>query len=615
MREFASGKAEICLRRSIVAAILLICLASLTASFAGGLWMVGKRETTAFEGEMRRLTLAAAAADSSGTAAPARAKGIAAALRSLSGARAMLFSADGRVLADSLYPGKASPAADRVLTASSYPETAALLRQPAQGSAQTVSGGPLRLSVATAAFLPDGGLLRVTAVFYPWDTGMPAVLLAFALGLFVLLVLLPPVSAGLYERVFQAFAQIRDSLRRVKNGDARVEEDVPAWMERDELVPLFRGIEEFVQELSGNLTVAIEARRRMESLFNTMSEGLVVLDPQLRVLLLNRSAAAFLGADASAAGQNLLMLTRLQPVVNAVQQARGTGAHSTFDCDAPAQPGRILRFFVSPMRQADRPAPDGGVFLLITDVTAVRKTEQIRSDFIANASHELKTPLTTIRGFAELLDSGLVTDAKKSRHYLTMIRQESDRLLLLINDILKLSALESMALDAGGAPVSLRRIAEDAAESLQLQAKERGVSIAVTGDAGTLHASADNLTQLCINLIDNAVKYNRPGGRVDVKVQTVQLSVSLTVADTGIGIPPEAQSRVFERFYRVDKSHSRRQGGTGLGLSIVKHIVGLYRGKITLESEPGRGTTIRVELPAGGNMPGGALPLPSKQNE
>jgi two-component system phosphate regulon sensor histidine kinase PhoR len=229
----------------------------------------------------------------------------------------------------------------------------------------------------------------------------------------------------------------------------------------------------------------------------------------------------------------------------------------------------------------------------------VRRTEQIRSEFVANASHELKTPLTAIKGFAELIRSGMIKNPQKESEYLSLICSETERMIDLINDILHLSELESISEDTGESNVSLLAIAEKVRESLSIQAEGKDVTVTVSGDAGILNANPDRLTQLVLNLLDNAIKYNRSGGSVSVIVRQLRNAVTLTVSDTGIGIPPEAKDRVFERFYRVDKSRSRKIGGTGLGLSIVKHIVSLYHGRIDLKSEVGKGTVIEVTIPSG----------------
>ena len=195
------------------------------------------------------------------------------------------------------------------------------------------------------------------------------------------------------------------------------------------------------------------------------------------------------------------------------------------------------------------------------------------------------------------MESGIITDHEKISKYLSLIRSETERMIIIISDILNLSELESLEKDTGKTQVSMLAVAGKAAESLSIQAGEKNVTITVSGDNGILEANPNRMAQLVINLIDNAVKYNLDGGSVIVTVRQHDDSVSLTVADTGEGIPPESIGRVFERFYRVDKSRSRKMGGTGLGLSIVKHIVGLYKGKINLKSKIGKGTVVKVTLP------------------
>jgi two-component system phosphate regulon sensor histidine kinase PhoR len=272
--------------------------------------------------------------------------------------------------------------------------------------------------------------------------------------------------------------------------------------------------------------------------------------------------------------------------------------HLSVDYTPPFGPNRIFQVFISPLRQPGPEKDDAsGVLLLLSDVSSVRKTEKIRSDFVANASHELKTPLTAIRGFTELIQSRTVTDPEQVQRYLDLIRKESDRLILLIADVLRLSELEGRALDSGISAVSLRIIAQKAALSLRGQAQEKSVTLNVEGDAGMLRANPDRMMQLFLNLMENAVKYNKIGGSVNVLITDSMDTVKFSVKDTGIGIPPEDKERVFERFFRVEQSHSAKIPGTGLGLSIVKHIVELYGGNLGLQSEPGQGTTVTVTFP------------------
>lgn len=224
------------------------------------------------------------------------------------------------------------------------------------------------------------------------------------------------------------------------------------------------------------------------------------------------------------------------------------------------------------------------------------KLQSSRSEFTANVTHELKTPLTSIKGFTDMILSGIVTDPEDERRFITMIGVEADRLILLINDVLKLSELESVAISRPTESAQMLSAAQDVAELLRPTAGD--VTISVEGQECAANISAGRLRELIMNLVSNAVKYNVPGGSVTISVgRSGEDQVFLRVADTGIGIPAQAQPHVFERFYRVDKGRSKKAGGTGLGLAIVKHITALYNGTIQMESEVGRGTVITVTLP------------------
>ena len=220
-----------------------------------------------------------------------------------------------------------------------------------------------------------------------------------------------------------------------------------------------------------------------------------------------------------------------------------------------------------------------------------------RSEFTANVTHELKTPLTSIKGFTDMLSSGMVSKQEDQKRFLTMISVEVDRLSTLVDDILTVSELETVAGITGTERASLMSITRDVAAILQPQAEKAGVRLNVTGGEVEGCIAPDRFKEVAINLMENAIKYNRTGGRVTVTVGQAEGKARFVVADTGIGIPEESQSRVFERFYRVDKGRSRAAGGTGLGLAIVKHIVALYEGSIRLASVVGSGTTVSVTLP------------------
>ncbi len=221
-----------------------------------------------------------------------------------------------------------------------------------------------------------------------------------------------------------------------------------------------------------------------------------------------------------------------------------------------------------------------------------REREGMRQEFTANVSHELKTPLTTISGYAEMIESGMARQEDVER-FAAKIRQEASRMLTLIGDILRLSRLDEDQLPAPKAPVDLRNLAMECVDSLTPAARKSGVAVSVSGDACVVQGDQEELWELVYNLVDNAIRYNRSGGSVQVRLT----AHAITVADTGIGIPAEHQDRVFERFYRVDKSRSRSTGGTGLGLSIVKHVAGRHGAAIRMESTKGEGTSITVTFP------------------
>jgi two-component system phosphate regulon sensor histidine kinase PhoR len=231
------------------------------------------------------------------------------------------------------------------------------------------------------------------------------------------------------------------------------------------------------------------------------------------------------------------------------------------------------------------------------DITETVKAEGVRRDFSANVSHELKTPLTTIKGFGELFENGLLTDVEDVKKYGAMIERESERLLFLINDIIRLSEIEEKT-EKVVSPIDLRNSTEYAINLLIPKAQTKDISIKLNSPKKVIVNAHDGyMNELLINIIDNAIKYNKDGGSIDITLLEDSHKVTISVADTGIGISQQDCERIFERFYRVDKSHSKKIGGTGLGLSIVKHIVNYHNGEIHIKSELGVGTTISIDIP------------------
>ena len=356
----------------------------------------------------------------------------------------------------------------------------------------------------------------------------------------------------------------------------------------EELSPLLKRIHRQHVEIQTQLRELREKTDEFTQITGSMREGLILLDEHGSILSINAAAQTLFGADAQCVGKDFLTVERSHEISAAIQAAAGDG-HSEVRTE---RAGRVYQFDIS------RITSDGkllGTVILAFDITEQEFAERNRREFTANVSHELKTPLQGIIGSAELIENGMVRPDDLPR-FVGHIHAEAARLVTLIDDIIRLSQL-----DEGDAmptePVDLLAVSQEAAENLQDAATARDVTVSVTGQPSVIPGVRRLIYEVVYNLCDNAIKYNRDGGRVDVTVAADAGGSSITVADTGIGIAPEHQSRVFERFYRVDKSHSKASGGTGLGLSIVKHAVQYHHGRIELESTPGTGTTIRVVFP------------------
>ena len=356
----------------------------------------------------------------------------------------------------------------------------------------------------------------------------------------------------------------------------------------EELSPLLKRIHRQHVEIQMQLRELREKTDEFTQITGSMREGLVLLDEHGSILSISAAAQALFGADAQCVGRDFLTIERSHEISAAIQAAAADG-HSEVRAE---RAGRVYQFDIS------RITSDGkflGTVILAFDITEQEFAERNRREFTANVSHELKTPLQGIIGSAELIENGMVKPEDLPR-FVGHIHAEAARLVTLIDDIIRLSQL-----DEGDAmptePVDLLAVSQEAAENLHDAAAARNVTVSVTGQPAVLPGVRRLIYEIVYNLCDNAIKYNRDSGRVDVTVAADAGGSSITVADTGIGIAPEHQARVFERFYRVDKSHSKASGGTGLGLSIVKHAVQYHHGRIELESTPGTGTTIRVVFP------------------
>ena len=356
-----------------------------------------------------------------------------------------------------------------------------------------------------------------------------------------------------------------------------------------EIAPLLHRISEQNHEIDQQIAELTRSRKEFSLITENMSEGFIIIDSRTEVLSYNTAALKILGSDFTGSSRSVLVLNRSEAFRSAVEDALA-GKRSETDLTLSE---KIYQVIAPP---AFTGSSVTGAVMIILDITEKEAREELRREFTSNVSHELKTPLTTIYGISDMLVGGIVKP-EDIPGFAKNIRDEAGRMITLIQDILKLSQLDENTFSDQRERVDLYELAQSAAERLRPQADEKHVTISVTGERSEFTGIATVLEEMIYNLLDNAVKYNKQGGRADVDVRSSGDDIVVTVSDTGIGVPADSIDRIFERFYRADKSHSRKIGGTGLGLSIVKHGVSLHGGSITVKSSEGSGTTFTMALP------------------
>ena len=354
-----------------------------------------------------------------------------------------------------------------------------------------------------------------------------------------------------------------------------------------------------VAELKAAQVAALEGHKhRLETLLDSMIEGLVVLDVHGRITLANRAAETLFGFSRQMIGGTLLEAVRHHEVAALAARLGKETAILDHELRIEGPPPRVLQ--VNAVALRDNAGTEAGAMLVFHDLTRLRELEGARQEFVANVSHELRTPLSLIKGAAETLLDGAKADPAALDRLLQIIDRHADRLTLLIDDLLLLAKLDSGRMELHPEPAPLRTAAQEVFGDLVKRAQAREVRLENAVPAGLLAlADPDRLRQILSNLVDNGIKYGRAGGVLTVTARAIDGGrVEVGVKDDGPGIPREAQARVFERFYRVDKARSREQGGTGLGLAIVKHAVQAHGGEVRVESEPGQGAAFYFTLPA-----------------
>ena len=524
--------------------------------------------------------------------------------------RVTWIAADGTVLFDS-----AADAATLENHADREEVREALLSQA--GKSARYSATLAETTFYHAQRLPDGTVLRTART----QRSVLLLLLDMAPALLAVLAATAAVAGVLSARAARRIVEPVNAidLNRPETGAVYAE-----------LTPLLRRLQAQQREIAAQVAAVQHGEETLRAITEHMNEGFVALDAEGRVVTVNESAARLLHADrAGACGQKLIALHRGEALLRAAAEAlAGRPARATLEADgrtvaiyadpvfrgaaaegaaaaagtAPATAGTAAAPVTAgtasgnPAATAAAPRQLTGAVLFFVDETERAQAEQLRREFSANVSHELRTPLTSISGYAELIAAGLAAP-EDVPGFAARIQAEAARLLALIEDVMNLSRLDEGAVTEAREDVELRALAGEVASRFDAAAAARDVQITVNGCDAHVNGVRRVLDEMLSNLIDNAVKYNVAGGSVAVSVQDAPDGARLTVSDTGIGIPAEHRDKVFERFYRVDKSHSKQTGGTGLGLSIVKHGAALHGATVELESEEGRGTSVTLRFP------------------
>ncbi len=388
----------------------------------------------------------------------------------------------------------------------------------------------------------------------------------------------------------------------------RVEESVHSYLdgETKEIIveSKYEELSEFAQifqDLSARMNRYIknakQENKKSALILDNIKEGMLILDKDQDVLLINAAARQIFNVGEEIGNVNILHFVRKREVLKQLDESFNKRRNLTFDVQDDFS-GKTFRYITSIVSEEAFNRSGDGMLVLITDVTELVKSEKVRKDFVANVSHELKTPLTSIDGYAQLISNNMVSSKEDVVKYANRITDESGRLMRLINDTLQLSELEQIAMDEALDNVDINKIAGEVKKLLEQKAAKKDVEITISGNA-VLVANENRIKELVLNLCDNAIKYNKQGGKVDITLSKDEKNVYIEIADTGIGIEEDEISRVFERFYRATNAGGATVEGTGLGLAIAKHIAALYSGEIQINSVMGEGSTFTIRLSNG----------------
>ncbi len=500
--------------------------------------------------------------------------------------RVTLIASNGQVLGDS------DVRSDQVPNMENH-----LQRPEVQQALTSGSGSSLRYSetlqvtmlyVALPSSSADKVMLRLALPLDYLDAAKRSLHVMLGSTVVVVLLLALAFSALLSNLISRPLRTMAEVAARFGAGERGVR--MPSHG-HDEIGYLARVLNQMATRLEEQMDSLASERQRLDAILGGMGEGVMVLDPQGVITLVNPALRAQLGLAGDLVGKALIEINRHPDLLQAYDQHRATGTEVTGEVTLPNSK-TILSTHWMPLGQHQ------GTVVVLHDISELKRVEAIRRDFVANASHELRTPVAVIKGYAETLLDGGLQDPDRSRQFVSIIASHTERLTNLINDILTLSKLESKETALELLPLDIGALLRKAGLLLAEHARQHGIDLTIDCPADLPRALADytRLEQVLLNLLDNAIKYTPSGGSVTISAVQHDQRIAIAVSDTGLGIPAKDLSRIFERFYRVDEARCREQGGTGLGLSIVKHIVQLHGGEIQVASEPGKGSTFTVFL-------------------
>lgn len=396
------------------------------------------------------------------------------------------------------------------------------------------------------------------------------------------------------EKIASPILVMNESLSGVQDGTTRLDAESYPY---DELKDMAVKINKLAEDVSNHIETIKQEKDKIEYILDRMKEGFMLLDSNSKIIIINKRACKYLSSDKSVVGKDLYHLTRNLQFISYATESFETGKNMRMDIEYE---DKIIEVSFNPVERGNGDI-ENGLILIMTDVSAKRNAEKLRREFFANASHELKTPITSIKGSAELLCSDIPINEEQRMEMLKRIGVESERMTTLIEDILMINRLESGELSRESEFVDMEKIVKEDIDEMASMAEKAGVHINAATEEAVIFANPRDIHELMGNLIVNAIKYNEEGGSVDIVLKKQNDMIEFSVRNDGEVIPLNKQGRVFERFYRVDKGRSRNVGGTGLGLAIVKHVVDSLNGVITLESTEKTGTKFTVKLPCNNN--------------